>query len=75
MKQEQQEKQDRKSSLETIDTAIENFFKTLKGDDKKLSVADVIRLLELRKQLASEQIREVKVTWVEASEIPSASNR
>jgi hypothetical protein len=69
------QKQESKSSLNTIDEAIKSFFEDLKNKEKKLSVSDAIRLLELRKQLASEQIREVKVTWVESSKSPFANSK
>lgn len=55
-------------NMEKIDSAINKFFESLEGSEKKLSVADAIRLLELRKQLASEAIREVTVTWVESKQ-------
>ena len=75
MEKKKDEKQESKSSLNTIDEAINAFFEDLKNKDKKLSVSDAIRLLELRKQLASEQVREVKVSWVESSKSPSANSR
>ena len=75
MEKKKDEKQESKSSLNTIDEAINAFFEDLKNKDKKLSVSDAIRLLELRKQLASEQVREVKVTWVESSKSPFANSK
>ena len=48
-----------------IDERIKSFIVELKDKKTKLTLADIARLLELRKQLASEELREVKVTWVE----------
>lgn len=40
-----------------------------------LGIRDVRGLLNVRKQLASEEIREVKVTWVDSNPDPSAINK
>ncbi len=55
-----------------IDMAIEHFIDELSGDKVKLSVSDVIRLLDLRKELAHHELREVRVQWVESNPDPSA---
>ncbi|HEY3838742.1 MAG TPA: hypothetical protein VGL72_19325 [Bryobacteraceae bacterium] len=49
----------------SIDAALAGFLESLEEGGVKLSVSDALRLLELRKQLAQEEIREVKVKWVE----------
>jgi hypothetical protein len=72
---EHHEKNKIQESIDRIDDTISKFFESLEASEKKLSVADVIRLLELRKQLASDEIREVQVTWVESNMDPSAFSR
>jgi hypothetical protein len=51
-----------------IDNAVMKFLTTLAKNDVKLSVADVMRLLDLRKELAHNEIREVRVKWVESKQ-------
>lgn len=55
-----------------IDKRIEGFIRNLKTEDTKLTISDIVRLLELRKEIASEELREVKVTWVEYKPAPPA---
>ena len=52
-----------------IDNAVMNFLTTLATKEVRLSVSDVMRLLELRKELAHNEIREVKVQWVESKPV------
>jgi hypothetical protein len=56
-----------------IDEALGCFFGSLAKGEVKMIVADALRLLELRKQLAQEEIREVKVKWVEPEAAPFAT--
>jgi hypothetical protein len=63
-----------KSVVSLIDQAIARFLAGLDKNEVKLAVADAQRLLDLRKQLAQDEIREVKVTWVESNWAPSVSN-
>jgi hypothetical protein len=49
-----------------IDNAVMKFLTTLAANEVKLSVSDVMRLLDLRKELAHNEIREVRVKWVES---------
>jgi len=60
---------------ERIDKAIMNFLEALKQNEVKLSVADVMRLVELRKELAHNEVREVKVQWVEYNPAPFVSKK
>ncbi|MEI9814983.1 MAG: hypothetical protein WDO18_21100 [Acidobacteriota bacterium] len=39
--------------------------KRLAGDDVKVTLADYIRLVQLRKELNEDEPREIKVTWIE----------
>ena len=53
------------NDIEVINTAIRSILDGLKNNESKLSVSDLVRLLDARKQLASDSVREVKVTWVD----------
>jgi hypothetical protein len=57
-------------NLKTIDEALKRFFTSLAKGEVKVIVSDALRLLELRKQLAQDEIREVKVKWVEPKPAP-----
>ena len=60
-------------SGELIDEALQGFLLTLKEREAKLTVCDTLRLLDLRKQLAHDELREVRVRWVESNPAPAAS--
>jgi hypothetical protein len=62
------------SAVTFIDDAIQKFLTTLGTQDFKLTVADVLRLLELRKQFAHDELREVRVRWVDSNPAPFAIN-
>jgi hypothetical protein len=49
-----------------IRKAIEAFENKLK--DKNVSVGDLVRLLELEKEMDADEPRDIKVTWVEPGE-------
>jgi hypothetical protein len=59
---------------ELIDGAVKGFLTALTANEVKLTVADVLRLLDLRKQLAHEELREVRVKWVESNPAPFVIN-
>ncbi len=48
-----------------IDEAIENIRGKLAGEDLKPSVSDLVRLIQLRKELTDEAPKQVTVRWVE----------
>jgi hypothetical protein len=55
--------------LETIDLAIQAMQKTLKEKScEKGSLSDLVRLLQLRKELAQERPRHVSVRWIDSDE-------
>jgi hypothetical protein len=55
---------DRISAL--LDTALQKFEARVAMEDFYPSVADYLKLMQLRKELEEEEIiREIKVTWVE----------
>jgi len=57
---------------ELLSTAIRKLRERFKADDFKPSVADYLKLIEMEKELAdgTEDIKEIRVTWVE----PTASD-
>ena len=58
-----------------IDDSVCGVFCFLALKDLLLGVRDMRGLVNVRKQMASEEIREVKVTWVDSKPDPSATNR
>jgi hypothetical protein len=58
------------SAVMLIDVAVAGFLKALADKEVKLAVPDVLRLLELRKQMAYDELREVRVRWVESNPAP-----
>jgi hypothetical protein len=58
---------------EAIDRAIESIQEKLATEDLKPSVTDLVRLLQLRRDLSEEQPKQVTVRWIEGcSEIPAS---
>ncbi len=53
---------------EAVDTAIENMRSKLINGEFKMTMGEFARLLELQKELAADNIRHVKVTWVDPFE-------
>lgn len=51
-----------------IDELIEKLEKKLKAEDTKGTMGDLIRLLQMQKELGEESPREVEVRWVEPKE-------
>lgn len=48
-----------------VDKAIQNIESKLDTDEVKGSYGDLIRLLQIRKELEAEEPRDVQVKWVE----------
>ena len=44
---------------------LESIEQKLKGKDLKVTLADYIRLVQLKKELEGEEPREIRVTWVD----------
>jgi len=57
-----------------IYNTVSSVFSFLSLKDNTFGIRDVRGLLNVGKQLASEEIREVKVTWVDSSPDPSVTN-
>jgi|GEM_PF-1658825 len=51
-----------------VEQALQSIEKRLKKDELKATVGDLIRLVQLEKELEEEGPREIKVTWVEPEE-------
>jgi len=51
-----------------VEEMIQKMRRKLTAKDMKPSVGDLIRLLQLEKELEDEQPREIKVSWVEPCE-------
>jgi len=51
-----------------VEQVIQNIEKRIQKDELKATVGDLIRLVQLEKELEEEQPREIKVTWVEPEE-------
>jgi len=55
-----------------VKKAIESIEAKLKTDKMKPTLADLVRLLQIEKELNADQPREVRVRWVESGEAKSA---
>ncbi len=56
------------ATKEAIETALQQFEDRMKEPNFKLSLAEYVKLLQLRQELAEEDIREIKVSWVETAD-------
>ena len=54
-----------KLKAEVVDGLIEKYLEFLSGKDNKPTVADLLRLIELKKELRDEGPKEITVQWVE----------
>jgi hypothetical protein len=48
-----------------IDDAIENIREKLTTDDLRASISDLVRLIQLRKELTDDAPKQVTVRWIE----------
>lgn len=51
-----------------VEQAIQSLEKRLKNDELKATVGDLIRLVQLERELEEEQPKEIKVRWIEPAE-------
>ncbi len=56
---------ERISKAELVSRVLEKMEKTMVAEGVKPTVGDFIRLVQLEKELAEEQPKEIKVSWVE----------
>jgi hypothetical protein len=65
----------RKRQAALVHKVMENIEKKLEADELKPSVGDLVRLLQLEKELVQEQPKEIKVSWVEPGEEERATDK
>lgn len=58
----------RKRQAALVHKVMEKIESKLDADELKPSVGDLVRLLQLEKELVQEQPKEIKVSWVEPGE-------
>lgn len=61
------------ASKKAIDVALQKFETEMENGGMKLSLAEYVKLLQLRQDLADDDIREIKVSWVETEDKSSAA--
>ena len=73
--EEKSSQQQRRGSnrADLVDKAIQRIEEKLGSSDVKATFADFIRLLQLEKELQTDQPKEIKVTWIDPNETESAS--
>jgi hypothetical protein len=50
---------------ETLDRAIKSVEERIQANDFKPTIAEFLKLVQLSKELAQDDVKEIKVTWVE----------
>ena len=58
----------RREEAGLVDEMIQNYAAKVKEKQVTLSVGDLIRLMQYRKELKTEDPKEIKATWVEPTE-------
>jgi hypothetical protein len=64
-----------KGKAESVKEAITLFESKLRKGEMKPTVGEYIRLLELEKEIDGDEIKEIRVTWVESAETESSNNQ
>jgi hypothetical protein len=62
------EEGERSSKAELVSKVLQKMEEKLANGELKPTVGDFIRLIQLEKELAEEEPREIKVSWVEPEE-------
>lgn len=57
------------NQAELLEKAIQSVEDRLNSNQVKATFADLIRLLQMRKELASEAPRQITVTWIDSCEM------
>ena len=60
---------------ESVQKAIQACEQLLAAGKMKATVAEYVRLLELQKQIDWDEVKEIKVTWVEPGETESSPEK
>jgi len=63
---------ERRSQAEVVRQMLKQVEEKLSKEDAKATLADYIRLVQLKKELEDEEPREIRVTWVEPEEKESS---
>jgi hypothetical protein len=50
---------------ETLDRAIKSVEERIQANDFKPTIAEFLKLVQLSKELAQDDVKEIRVTWVE----------
>jgi hypothetical protein len=56
------------ATKDAIETALQTFEKQMGAKEFKLSLAEYVKLLQLKQELAEDEIREIRVSWVETAD-------
>jgi len=54
-----------------VEKVLLQFEKQMEDEEQKVSVADIVRLMQIQSEAEEEELREIRVTWVEPSETES----
>ena len=65
----------RRSKSELVRKLLDAAERKVTADDVKASIGDVIRLLQLQKELEYEEPREIKIQWIERKDPGHASEK
>jgi hypothetical protein len=65
----------RREEAGLVDQMIRNYAAKVKDKEVTLSVGDLIRLMQYRKELGTEDPKEIKATWVEPTEKEPATEK
>lgn len=56
------------ATKDAIKAALDQFENQMHKPDFKLSLAEYVKLLQLKQELAEDEIKEIEVSWVETAE-------
>jgi hypothetical protein len=59
---------------ETLDRAIQSVEERIQANDFKPTIAEFLKLVQLSKELAQDDVKEITVTWVEPA-VPSSPEK
>jgi hypothetical protein len=57
-------------TMKAVDEAVQTMLSKLQDKELKLSVSDLVRLLQLQKELKADQPRDITVKWVNGWDEP-----
>jgi hypothetical protein len=65
----------RREEAGLVDKMIQKYTEKVNNNEVTLSVGDLIRLMQYRKELGTEDPKEIKATWVEPTEKEPATEK